>query len=120
MLKVTDMRIAYILFDDITLLDFIGIYDPISRLKSMKYIPQLTWDICGIDGQMLDSFGLKITCDKIRNDLSEYDMVIVPGGLGTRQLLTNQLFIKWLQTAKDVKYMVSVCTGSLLLGAAGF
>jgi transcriptional regulator GlxA family with amidase domain len=44
----------------------------------------------------------------------------VPGGMGTRTLQYNAEFIDWLQTAKDVTYKVSVCTGSLLLGAAGF
>lgn len=114
------MKIAYILFDGVTLLDFIGIYDPISRLKSMQYIPELSWDICGLDAQIQDSFGLKLSCDKVRNNLSDYDMVVVPGGLGTRQLSTNPTFIEWLQTARQARYLVSVCTGSLLLGAAGF
>jgi putative intracellular protease/amidase len=83
---VKKMKIAYILYDGITYLDFIGIYDPISRLKSMKYIPDLTWDICSNKPQIEDNFGLTILCDKTLNDLSHYDMIIIPGGYGTRTL----------------------------------
>ena len=42
----TPQRIAFIIFDGITWLDFFGIYDPISRLKSMEFLPDLSWDIC--------------------------------------------------------------------------
>jgi transcriptional regulator GlxA family with amidase domain len=114
------MKIAYILYDGITYLDFIGIYDPISRLKSMNYISDLSWDICSNKPQIEDSFGLKIVCDKVLNPLSAYDMVIVPGGFGSRVLQSDPKFIEWLQTAAPVPYKISVCTGSLLLGAAGF
>jgi cyclohexyl-isocyanide hydratase len=47
-------------------------------------------------------------------------MIYVPGGYGTRQLQFDEKFINWIKTAKNVKYKISVCTGSLLLGAAGF
>ena len=52
--------------------------------------------------------------------MSDYDVVIIPGGLGTRKLQYDNKFIRWVKTAEDVKYKVSVCTGSLILGAAGF
>lgn len=114
------MKIAYILFDRITLLDFIGIYDPISRLKSMNYIPELHWDLCAFNNPIQDNFGLKVQVNQIQNDLSIYDMIIVPGGFGTRPLQQDENFLQWLKTAEKVKYKISICTGSLLLGAAGF
>ena len=40
------VKLAYIIFDDITWLDFIGVYDPISRLKTLNYLTDLSWDIC--------------------------------------------------------------------------
>ncbi|WP_298320889.1 DJ-1/PfpI family protein [uncultured Aquimarina sp.] len=114
------MRIAYILFDEITLLDFIGIYDPIKNIKTKKYIEHLDWDLCGTNTTIKDSFGLEMVVDKMKPNLSDYDMVIVSGGFGTRALQYDKEFIDWLQTANGVKYLVSICTGSLLLGAAGF
>lgn len=47
-------------------------------------------------------------------------MIFIPGGLSTRQLRYDADFISWIQTARDVEYKVSVCTGALILGAAGF
>ena len=114
------MKIAYILFDDITLLDFIGIYDPIKNIKTKKYMDDLSWDLCATKKSVKDSFGLEIVIDKVKPDLSGYDMIIVPGGFGTRQLQYDQDFIAWLKTGKDVKYIISICTGALLIGAVGF
>ncbi len=113
-------KIAYVLFDGITLLDFVGIYDPLSRIQSKKYIEDFTWDLCGMSDSIQDGFGLKVAIDKVKPNLSEYDMVIIPGGFGTRKLQFDDEFITWVKTAKNVNYKVSVCTGSLLLGAAGF
>lgn len=114
------MKIAYIVFNGITWLDFIGIYDPISRLKALKYIPELEWDVCAFTNTVIDSFGLEIVPHKVKNDLSNYDVIIVPGGFGTRDLQSDTAFIAWLLTAETVKTKASICTGSLLLGAAGF
>ena len=114
------MKIAYILFDGITLLDFIGFYDPIKNIKTLNYLADLEWDICANQKSIKDSYGLTMMVDKVCPDLSAYDMIFVPGGYGTRTLQFDEAFIKWLKTAEPVQYKVSVCTGSLLLGAAGF
>lgn len=114
------MKIAYIIFDGITWLDFIGIYDPISRLKSLNYLPDLTWDICSYAENAKDNFGLEIKSTKIKSPLTDYDVIIIPGGFGTRQLQFDKDFITWIQTANEAAYKISICTGSLILGAAGF
>lgn len=113
------MRIAFLLFNGITWLDMIGVYEPITKLKT-HYLPGLSWEICGFTKQCEDLFGLQVTAALVQNDLSAYDAIIVPGGIGTRQLQHDQAFITWLKSAAPVKYKISVCTGSLLLGAAGF
>lgn len=114
------MKLAYIIFEGITWLDFIGIYDPISRLKSLNYLPDITWDICSYSKSVRDIFGLEIKPTKIQNWLVDYDAIIIPGGYGTRHLQFSKDFITWVQTAQTVKYKISICTGSLILGAAGF
>src|SRR5689334_22992542 len=114
------MKIAYIIFDKITWLDLIGIYDPITRLKSMEYIPDLTWDICSFTDTARDNFGLEIKPDKMKNSLAGYDAILIPGGVGTRQLQYDNTFLDWIKTAGEASYKISICTGSLLLGAAGF
>ncbi len=50
------MKLAYIVFEGITWLDFIGIYDPLSRLKSLNYLPDLSWDICSYTETATDKF----------------------------------------------------------------
>lgn len=114
------MKLAYIVFDGITWLDFVGIYDPLSRLKSMNYIPELSWDICGYTETAKDNFGLEIRPTKIKTPLAGYDAIIVPGGHGTRELQYNTEFIHWIKTAEFASSKISICTGSLILGAAGF
>jgi len=114
------LKIAYILFDGITLLDFFGFYDPIKNIKTLKYLERLEWDLCATKKTIKDSYGLEITVDKVFPKLSEYDMIFVPGGYGTRTLQFDPTFIQWIQTAKNVEYKISVCDGSLILGAAGF
>ncbi|MBX2871504.1 MAG: DJ-1/PfpI family protein [Saprospiraceae bacterium] len=118
--SVQPKRIAFIAFDKITLLDLVGVYDPIARLKSMGYIPDLEWDICAVTEQIKDNFGFTVAVDKVKPDLSQYDTIIVPGGFGTRPLKDDTDFINWIKQAKGAQYKASVCTGALLLGAAGF
>ena len=114
------MKLAYITFNGITWLDLIGCYEPISKLKSNNFLPDLSWDICGFTENNADIFGLEVKPSKIKNPLADYDAIIVPGGIGTRELQFNPEFVSWLNTANQVKYKISICTGSLLLGAAGF
>ena len=114
------MKIAFVLFDGVTFLDFIGFYDVIHRLRGFDRTQDITWDICGLSGEIADEQGLVVKVPRIRPDLSEYDMVFVPGGMGTRKLRYDEAFVEWLKGAEKADYLVSVCTGSLLLGAAGF
>ena len=114
------MKIAFVVFNDLTLLDFVGVYDTVTRLKTLKYKTDLKWEICAYTDMVRDIHGLKIIPDKVRNDLGKYDALIIPGGLGTRSLQNDNEFIEWIKTAANVQYKISVCTGSLILGAAGF
>lgn len=112
------MKVAFCLYDGMTALDFVGAYDPITRLDRMEFMP-LEWDVCARK-ETVRSNGLEFAIDRVRPDLGEYDMLFLPGGFGTRELQNDQSFLEWLQTAESCEYLTSVCTGSLLLGAAGF
>ncbi len=114
------MKIAFIVFDGITWLDMIGVYDPVTRLKSLGYIPHLSWDICSYKNEVADNFGLRMITTRIKPDLADYDAVIVPGGLGARRLQFDDDFINWIRTSLKVKNKVAVCTGALIFGAAGY
>ena len=113
------MRFAFVMYDGMTALDFIGAYDPLIRLRTMGFLPELTWDICARTEEIEDNTSLKFRATRIAEPLDIYDLVFVPGGFSTRELIHNQEFIQWIATAGASNCIASVCTGSVLLGAAG-
>ncbi len=114
------MRIAFVVFDGMTALDFVGVYDPVTRLRTMGFLPDLEYDVCATIREVRDASGLRVVADRICGPFDAYDMVILPGGFGTRALVDDGDFIGWVRTAERCAYKVSVCTGALLWGAAGF
>ena len=114
------MNVAFVIFDQMTALDFVGFYDPLTRLKSMDDLPDFRWQICSFCEDVADSQDLRFDPDQIGKDLSQFDLLVVPGGYGSRYLQHNEEFVTWLQTAAPIPLKASVCSGSLLLGAAGF
>jgi len=114
------MKIAFVIFNGLTTLDFIAIYDPLTRLKTMGFLPDLAWDICAPTDLVKDDRGLVMVPTTIQEPLQSYDVLVVPGGFRTRTLMHDKNFVEWIKTAGPCKLKVSVCTGALLLGAAGF
>jgi transcriptional regulator GlxA family with amidase domain len=114
------MKAAFVVFDRLTSLDFVGFYDAVSRLKSMKIMDDFDWRVCSLGRHVVDDRGLRFEADTVGESLGSYDMLFVPGGYGTRSLQHDGGFLDWLRTARSVPLKVSVCTGALLLGAAGF
>ncbi len=114
------MKAAFVVFDKMTTLDFVGFYDAITRLKTMKFMEDFTWKICARTAQVSDDRGLRIAPDAVGESLAGYDLLFIPGGFGTRPLQHDRAFVDWITTARDVPLKTSVCTGSLLLGAAGY
>lgn len=112
-------EIAFIMYNSMTTLDWIGAYDPLTRLRTMGFRPELRWEICAYTEEVTDSTGLRFVPTQVRLPLEPYDSVFVSGGMGSRDLLDDVGFIAWLRSAAPCGLKVSVCTGSLLLGAAG-
>jgi cyclohexyl-isocyanide hydratase len=114
------MKMAFILFDQMTMLDAAGFYEAVSWMRILKAKENVTWQFCSNKEEIKDDRGLTLKIDQVYPDLAGYDLIFIPGGLSTRQLQYDNEFIPWIQSARDAKYKVSVCTGALLLGAAGF
>ena len=119
-IEVHAMKVGFIIYDGMTALDFIGVYDPVTRLNTMGFLPDLHWEVCARSMTVEDGAGLAFIPTKVGEPLHVYDMIIVPGGYGSRKLVDDGTFIEWLRTAAPCQLKVSVCTGALLLGAAGF
>jgi len=113
------MKMAFILFHGMTALDLIGFTEVMTRLARIRPEADISWDYCALSTQITDDRGLGYVVSRVKPDLSEYDLVFVPGGFTTRELRYDPDVLTWLQTAREAKHLVSVCTGSLLLGAAG-
>ena len=97
------MKIAFVIFNGMTFLDFIGFYDVIYRLNMFEETKGTTWDICGLSEEISDELGLTVKVNLVKPDLSEYDLLFVPGGLGTREHRYDDEFITWLKQADKVK-----------------
>jgi transcriptional regulator GlxA family with amidase domain len=64
--------------------------------------------------------GMKVIPDYVLEDCPRLDILVIPGGWGTRREMTNERLLEWVRgRAGDVETLASVCTGSLVLGAAG-
>jgi len=65
--------------------------------------------------------GLRVLPDHSFEDAPALDVLLVPGGMGTRREVDNPVLIDWIRTVgKDCEWVTSVCTGALLLHEAGF
>lgn len=113
------MKMAFVLFDGMTTMDFVGFYEAITWLGILKAKEDVSWAFCANQADVVDDRGLRMRADRVLPDLSDYDLVFVPGGYATRRLRFDPAFVSWIRTARGATYHVSVCTGALLLGAAG-
>jgi transcriptional regulator GlxA family with amidase domain len=110
------MNIAIPVFDGLTALDAVGPYEVLSRLPgaTVSFIGAQTGPV-RTETEMLALFA-----DASFGELTEPDVVVVPGGRGTRRLMDDEQILGWLRGAHESsRWTTSVCTGSLLLAAAG-
>jgi cyclohexyl-isocyanide hydratase len=108
-------RIGYLVFPDITQLDLTGPQQVLSRLPGAEQV--LVWKT---RDPVRSESGLMLVPDATYADCPPLDMICVPGGPGMNPLLTDADTIAFLQRmAPKAKYVTAVCTGALVLGAAG-
>jgi transcriptional regulator GlxA family with amidase domain len=110
------MRIAILIFDKLTALDAIGPYEVLSRVPGAE----LTFVAKEAGPKRTDTGRLALTADASISELADPDILLVPGGEGNRPLLTDEEVLDWIRGAHETsKWTTSVCTGSLVLAAAG-
>jgi cyclohexyl-isocyanide hydratase len=86
----------------------------------MGFLETLKWDLCAMTDKVTDSTGLGLTPTVVGKPLTGYDLLVVPGGPTAKDRSLDLSFMDWIKTAAQVPTKVSVCSGALLLGAAGF
>lgn len=113
------MKFAFIIYDEMTLLDFSGLYDPISRLKTMGFKEDFEYDVCAVKDKIKTFEGIELIPNQIKNDLSLYDYLFIPGGNGVIKLLNDPDFLSWMKLDYSHTVITAVCGGTLVLGAMG-
>jgi putative intracellular protease/amidase len=110
------MDIAILIYPRFTALDAIGPYEVLSRLPDAK----VTFVAEHASPQRTDTTQLAVIADASIGELPHPDIVLVPGGPGQAALMENGPVHQWLRTAHETStWTTSVCTGSLILAAAG-
>ncbi|WP_081238717.1 DJ-1/PfpI family protein [Streptomyces viridosporus] len=110
------MQIAIVLFDRFTALDAVGPYETLGRLPDAEtvFVAERTGPVRS------DTGALAITADRALAEVPSPDVVVVPGGPGQTAQMENGALLDWLRgTDANSTWTTSVCTGSLLLAAAG-
>lgn len=111
----TEFRIGFLLFPDITQLDLTGPHEVLSKLPGAKV--HLIWKTLA---PVKAVGGLSIVPDTTLADCPQLDLICVPGGPGMTALMIDEEVLAFLRKqANGARYVTSVCTGSLVLGAAG-
>jgi transcriptional regulator GlxA family with amidase domain len=109
------MQIAILVFDRLAAQDAVGPYEV------MRNVPG--WEVSFVakrKGEIRAEGGLGMVADRGIDEVGSADIVLVPGGVGNRPMLGDEDTLDWLRSVDSTtKWTTSVCTGSLVLGAAG-
>jgi putative intracellular protease/amidase len=110
------MQIAMLLYDRFTALDIVGPYEVLSRLPGAQ-----TTFVAAQPGPITnDSRSFVLEAQDALSEVSAPDIIVVPGGPGQRALMADGELHRWLREVHEhTTWTTSVCTGSLLLAAAG-
>ncbi|GAC1382086.1 MAG: DJ-1/PfpI family protein [Marmoricola sp.] len=109
-------QIAIPLFPRVTALDAIGPYEVLQRLPGFEVV-----FVGAAVGEVRTENGfLGLSVDVMLDDVPTPDTIVVPGGVGSRAAMKDEHLLAWLRGAhQTTTFTTSVCTGSLVLGAAG-
>jgi putative intracellular protease/amidase len=110
------MRFVIPLFDGFTALDAVGPYEVLSKIPGAEVV----FAAADRGPVRTDTGTLAIVADARLDEIESCEVVVVPGGPGTRRLTTDEALIGWVRRIHETTdWTTSVCTGSLLLAAAG-
>src|SRR5438132_3630893 len=118
--------VGIVVFPDVEVLDFCGPFEvfSVSRLNEERRreepSPFEVFLVAERSGPIVATGGLRVLPDVTLEACPPLDILVVPGGWGTRAEITNQRLLSFIaERAKQVETLTSVCTGAMLLGQAG-
>jgi transcriptional regulator GlxA family with amidase domain len=110
------MQVAFLLYDRFTALDWVGPHEVFNSLPDSECVTVA--EKAGPIGNETGS--IEVVAAKTLDEVTSPEIVVVPGGLGNRLLLEHEPLHEWIRTVHETsEWTTSVCTGSLLLAAAG-
>ncbi|MEO8092214.1 MAG: DJ-1/PfpI family protein [bacterium] len=110
------MNIAILIFDKLTALDAVGPYEVLSRLPGAE----LEFVAVEPGAKRTDTGALALIADRSLTEVAAPDVLVIGGGEGSRPLMEDEAVLDWVRGAHAAStWTTSVCTGSLILGAAG-
>ena len=119
-------RVGIVVFPDVEVLDFCGPFEvfSVTRLNEQarrdEPSPFEVLLVAEQAGTIVTTGGMKVTPDHTLETCPPLDILVVPGGWGTRAEIKNPRLLAWIkERAAQVETLTSVCTGSMLLGQAG-
>jgi transcriptional regulator GlxA family with amidase domain len=118
-------KIGILIFDDAEEPDFVGPYEVFTMINEVshrngKSRPHEVILLAERDAAVRCAKGMIVTPHRTIADASKLDVLLVPGGQGTRREVKNEALLEWIaDVAKSCTWVTSVCTGALLLTAAG-
>ncbi len=114
------MKIGILIFDDAEELDFVGPWEVFKMAREAKPDGFELLLVAENDKPIRARGGMRILPDVTTAQCPQLDMLLVPGGQGTRREAKNEALLAWIaKIAKTASWVTSVCTGALLLTAAG-
>lgn len=113
--------VGIFLFNDIELLDFAGPYEVFSVTSELNnYQLFKVFTICSDGAEIKSVNGLRVVPDYTFDNHPPVDILVIPGGVGTRAEVNKQEVLTWInKTCEGAKITMSVCSGARILGALG-
>jgi len=123
------INVAILIFNEVEVLDFSGPYEVFSRTRTIKgsdsrkntdSAPFNPFTIAMDKNLIVATGGLKVIPNYSLDNSPKIDILVIPGGYGTRPLLNNENLLNWIiKISKEVNIVSSICTGALLLAKSG-
>ncbi|GHO94546.1 AraC family transcriptional regulator [Reticulibacter mediterranei] len=115
-------NVAILIFDDVEVLDFCGPFEvfSVTGQRDGGETPFHVYTVATKNGPILARNGLSVNPRYTIENCPQPDVLLVPGGYGTRRLVHDETILQWIKAQSErVELLLSVCTGALLLGKVG-
>ena len=113
------MRIGILLFDGVEELDVVGVWEVLRKAKQLHPALNLSVITRATKESIACALGLTILAHEVKRDLSDLDLLIVPGGPGRKDVIADRGLLEKIAEFGRTKPVASVCTGALILQSAG-